>query len=163
MEVSSNIWLGGQNVIAPAHYDTVNNVYIQLKGSKRFRLLPPSSLHQVGLHGRHHPYACQSRVANLRTGEGFTNRRELSVLEDYLGLSDICVASGNGSGVCGEFGVPTEDITSTAPPRYTNELIEVVLHAGDILLIPPFWLHEVSSLVSLFCVCFVFYCISSYY
>ncbi len=30
--VSTNVWIGDKNVIATAHYDTVSNVYIQLKG-----------------------------------------------------------------------------------------------------------------------------------
>ena len=27
--------------------------------------------------------------------------------------------------------------------KYKHDLMEVVLHPGDMLLIPPFWIHEV--------------------
>eukprot|EP01034_Spumella_vulgaris_P024083 gene24083-30386_t len=139
------MWLGGEGVLATAHYDTVNNVYIQLSGSKRFRLLPPSSLRLVGLHGRHHPYACQSRIADLSTGKGFTNRKELSVLGDHITQRD---STQNSDHTCVSIDT-NDDITSASisvPPGYTSSLIEVVLHPGDILLIPPFWLHEAAAL-----------------
>ena len=37
-QITANVWIGNNNVIATTHYDAVYNVYIQLTGSKRFRL-----------------------------------------------------------------------------------------------------------------------------
>lgn len=40
---SINIWIGMEGVVAPCHYDGYNNIYVQVKGQKRFYLAAPES------------------------------------------------------------------------------------------------------------------------
>ncbi len=89
---------------------------------------PSSAVQHARLYGRHHPYACQSRLADLATGGAFTNRTELTVLRAYHGSM-------------------APDMTDSTSDTVTNSeqlIIDVTLHPGDVLIIPPFWLHEVS-------------------
>ena len=46
-EPTVNAWIGGANVTASMHYDSFHNVYVQLFGSKRFVLYPPSHEHTL--------------------------------------------------------------------------------------------------------------------
>eukprot|EP01032_Pedospumella_encystans_P025325 gene25325-28630_t len=59
-KLTANIWIGKAAVQATAHYDSVHNIYIHLAGTKIIRLLPPSAVQYLQVHGRMHPYACQS-------------------------------------------------------------------------------------------------------
>eukprot|EP01032_Pedospumella_encystans_P035210 gene35210-39827_t len=59
-KLTANIWIGKAGVQATAHYDSVHNIYIHLAGIKIIRLLPPSAVQYLQVHGRMHPYACQS-------------------------------------------------------------------------------------------------------
>ena len=52
---STNVWLGGQGVVTETHYDMSHNFYLQLDGTKRFELSPPSAYRQLRLHPWIHP------------------------------------------------------------------------------------------------------------
>jgi hypothetical protein len=123
--VEANLWLGGKSVVASAHYDAVVNVFIQLFGEKRIILSPPKDIIKMGVYGRYHPRACQIRRANLSTGEYFKNLKD----------SNDCPITHSESTVC---------------DRNNYEKIEFLLRAGDVLYIPPFWVHEVMYFIT-FC------------
>ena len=40
---SINLWIGQPEVTTPCHYDGYHNLYVQLHGTKRFLLLPPTA------------------------------------------------------------------------------------------------------------------------
>ena len=42
-----NAWISSAGVVAPQHYDTYHNFFVQLKGAKRFLLGPPDSMHRM--------------------------------------------------------------------------------------------------------------------
>ncbi len=145
-------------------------------------------MRKIGMYGRHHPYACQSRVADLLTGARFSDnekgsndshrREELSVLQEYFQqvegrqrLSHTAAATTpdlpDGVTTGDDSAAPAcESVTDTAADStvyhsgsastgagdsyidgylFAEEGVEVVLRPGDVLLIPPFWIHEVRS------------------
>jgi hypothetical protein len=128
-KLTANFWIGDGGVVASAHYDSVYNVYLQYEGSKTFTLLPPSSVHMLQVHGRMHPYACQSRFANLTTGQRFQR--------DSYCITGPCVDNTT-TGVC------ASSLDEPIAP-YRQRLLQYTLHPGDLLLIPPYWFHEVQT------------------
>jgi hypothetical protein len=61
-DIRPHLWLGQPGVSVTLHYDTNDNTYIQLHGSKRFLLLPPAAARYVYLHPVHHPHNGQARA-----------------------------------------------------------------------------------------------------
>jgi hypothetical protein len=53
--VRANIWIASANATSPLHYDGSHNLFAQLRGRKRFLLLPPTQFGQVSLNSVHHP------------------------------------------------------------------------------------------------------------
>jgi hypothetical protein len=124
-----NIWIGEENVTAAMHYDGVYNYFIQIMGTKHVRLKPPIYLKDMVIYGLLHPLARQSRrrqfqfQSSQNQCSGFSVGQTQSIpwtCQDYSKLFE------QGS-------VDDEE----------EEIIEVVLQPGDLLFIPPFWLHEV--------------------
>jgi hypothetical protein len=99
------IWMGHEGVIANTHYDRSHNFFVQVVGTKRWLLYPPSSWTMLYLFPSLHPHYHQTQV-------------------DY------------------------DDPDLQAYPffSYLRPAFEVILHPGDILYIPPYWLHRVESL-----------------
>lgn len=61
-DAARRAWASSKAVRANLHYDTYHNVYLQLRGRKRFLLLPPNVLARVHLHPSLHPSYRQSQV-----------------------------------------------------------------------------------------------------
>eukprot|EP00049_Salpingoeca_infusionum_P011245 m.193614 g.193614 ORF g.193614 m.193614 type:complete len:534 (+) comp14881_c0_seq12:264-1865(+) len=106
----SHLWIGGNNIATPLHFDLSNNLYVQLAGSKTFYILPPSEawntyLHPV-LHRRHR-----------------TSQAEFTESENGM------------------------EVDTDAFPKAANigKFLKVVLNAGDILVLPKGWLHQVHA------------------
>ncbi len=59
---SINIWIGGSGSTAQTHYDATHNMYIQLRGTKRFRLFEPAAWRFLNLYPYLHPYSRQSQI-----------------------------------------------------------------------------------------------------
>lgn len=57
-----NIWIGGRGSTAQGHYDATHNMYIQLKGMKRFKLYEPAAWRYMYLYPALHPFHRQSQV-----------------------------------------------------------------------------------------------------
>lgn len=130
-------WLGTPKASASPHYDSVNNIYIQLYGMKTFNLLPPRSIisNDLMVYGRNHPYACQSRLSHLYCSETceWFQRDFRTVSWPYPGAqhdlsSNLSVSK------------PSEDTLH----QRNSSVIRITLRPGDILYIPAFWYHEVS-------------------
>jgi hypothetical protein len=116
-----SLWIGRPGVSAYAHYDSSHNMYVQIKGRKKFVLAPPAAARcGLGLFPSLHPFYRQ-------------------VQRD---LMDESVDDGSVM-------VPTRSkIGSAASACCTLDLLEVVLEPGDLLYIPPLWFHRVTSLPS---------------
>lgn len=117
--LSLNVWIGGTNITASPHYDGVHNIFVQLEGQKKVWLLSPKYLSLLYTHGRLHPHACQSRLKDLARGSYKLSSYSLSK-ESYVELD-------------------LDYDTSMVP------VLEIILSAGDILYIPPYWIHQVKA------------------
>ncbi len=94
---SVNLWLGRRGSVVPCHYDSYHNALVQLHGTKRVLLAPPSALALARSFPFMHPSYAQCR--NL-LGE--------------LPLELLAAAGG----------------------------VEATLRPGDVLYLPPMWIHE---------------------
>eukprot|EP00160_Parvularia_atlantis_P013746 Unigene3025_Nuclearia_a/m.9303 Unigene3025_Nuclearia_a/g.9303 ORF Unigene3025_Nuclearia_a/g.9303 Unigene3025_Nuclearia_a/m.9303 type:complete len:440 (+) Unigene3025_Nuclearia_a:51-1370(+) len=99
-----NVWVSSRGLIVQAHYDLYNNMFVQVRGRKRFLLFPPEDRHRLYVFPQHHPYARRSQV----------------------------------------------DILAPDLARHPNFAeatpYEVVVHPGDLLVLPPCWFHFIESL-----------------
>jgi hypothetical protein len=123
---SAALWLASAGAATPLHYDTSHNVYVQLHGRKRARLLPPSAAAKARLFPSLHPGYRQSQLDISEPG-----LRELS--------EAAAAAGGSGGGA-------TKVKVAAAAASLRAEAIEVVLSPGDVLVLPPYWLHAMEAL-----------------
>ncbi|KAL1528434.1 hypothetical protein AB1Y20_009782 [Prymnesium parvum] len=65
---SANVWAGHAGVLATTHFDTSHNFVVQVFGTKRWLLWPPSELPALRLHPSSHPSRRQTRMQLLRRG-----------------------------------------------------------------------------------------------
>lgn len=130
-DVTTTIWIGEQQVLVTPHYDGVHNLFIQQTGTKRVLLLPPVRDRDLFLHGKLHPLARQSRVVDLRT--------KVAV--------ESCYHLTNNS-MCSRSHYPLRQLDDSPIADITQgSEIEIILQPGDMLYIPPYWIHEVLLLV----------------
>ena len=68
---SINIWMGQQGVIAPCHYDSYHNVYVQVYGQKTFFIASPTAKHILKPYPFVHPShaQCQLRLNAERAAQ----------------------------------------------------------------------------------------------
>jgi hypothetical protein len=57
-----NIWIGGRGSTAQGHYDATHNMYVQLRGSKKFKLFEPAAWRYLYLYPALHPYHRQVQI-----------------------------------------------------------------------------------------------------
>ena len=60
---SVNLWLGASPVVAPCHYDAYHNAAVQLAGSKRWMIAPPSAWPVLRPYPFLHPSHAQCQVS----------------------------------------------------------------------------------------------------
>ena len=124
------LWLSHPGVVAQTHYDTQHNLFVQVVGSKRFLLFPPGT--ELYSYPNIHRSYRQSQV--------------------HLEYNTTATAPSTPSTTARSQQLPqtTTDLTfgqkfSRVRPSNTTA-IEVTLHPGDVLYIPPYWQHRVESL-----------------
>jgi hypothetical protein len=136
-----NIWISSQDVHAALHYDSVYNLFIQLSGRKKMILHPPKDIISSFIYGRNHPFACQSRWMNASQETPFHSR----ILYSMKKLSPFTTFP--------EEGCLPASLNNFLEENRNNswatepQIVEIILSPGDILFIPPFWLHEVEFLL----------------
>ena len=64
-----NVWWSTKGVVAQAHYDLINNLFVQVHGTKRFLIYPPASAQDLNIHPNSHPSARQSQAPVLQEAE----------------------------------------------------------------------------------------------
>ncbi len=124
-------WAGTKGVIATPHFDSVYNVYVHLSGEKIFRLVAPRYFTYMKFYGRVHPHRRQSRLRS------FTFPQYYSM--PYYGLNASCVCDTLDSLTSISELLVTEAVAGAYP------VDEFILRPGDVLFIPPFWVHEVCA------------------
>jgi hypothetical protein len=121
---SVNLWLSSPGSVTPCHFDGYYNMYLQLSGTKRFTLLRPEARGALSMYPFLHPSFGQCRHSFMEEAGGS--------------------AGGGGSGGGGRRGGGGGG-GGVVPDEEWARRVEVLLQPGELLFLPPYWLHEVSA------------------
>lgn len=113
-----NVWIGPADTFTPIHKDPYHNLFVQVVGSKRVHLFPPSTAPDLHL-----------------SQSGTQTNTSVVPSEDYL-LRD----GGQGS--------DASQYPGLARALEHPSASHAVLHPGDALYIPRGWFHCVRSLAT---------------
>lgn len=126
-----NFWLGNSRSTSALHRDNYENLFAQIRGSKRFLLLPPVTVAVVG----------EQDCIRTRYAVGQTP------LLAELGADDFHFVTEKPEILTP---IPTWDPdVMLAEPGSLRELIQpfdVTLNQGDMLYLPALWYHKVSQI-----------------
>ena len=114
-----NIWMGGpQGTTTQAHYDESHNMFVQLMGIKTFTLAPPCAIDALYLYPDLHQRARKVQVPleNVRETGFVTSGMNFPLFLKHISTPTL----------------------STLPQLQT-----VSVFPGDVLYLPPFWMHRV--------------------
>jgi hypothetical protein len=101
-----NFWAASAGAVSRLHYDAAHNLFLQLRGRKRFLLVAPHDAVERGLPLYPSAHPCH-RASPID---------------------------------------PTSFLASQAPKLGELRMRGALLEEGDLLYIPPFWLHHVETL-----------------
>jgi hypothetical protein len=149
-----NLWIGPAGTIAQMHWDPGHNLFAQIRGEKKWILVPPSESHMT--YGNR--FSLSEIVKDSRIREGFPALLEnmektmasSASLEDLVnnGFNDSerrllysWLAQMNNCDVNAEEPDPEKTPLFLAAHRY-----EGTLSAGDLMFIPFGWRHYVRSM-----------------
>ncbi len=135
-ELQGNIWLSSGNASTPLHYDTSMNVFIQLRGRKRFWLLPPDAATSLPMEPVHSPGHRQLATRALSHGS-----------REHGGVGQTqCLPYNEGlSGTSAET-ISEQALAAVLSPSVIEQLQMVELGPGDALYLPPYWLHHTVAI-----------------
>jgi hypothetical protein len=126
------LWLSSKGCITSVHFDELHNFYVQIYGTKRFRLLPPEKWpamymwHRISLERSpdpmNDPIIIFPPARSLHSAAGFETVRAKN----------------------------PSSMLKNKYPRFFSEIqpsdwIHVDLKPGHVLYIPPNWFHEVEA------------------
>jgi hypothetical protein len=141
-----SLWMTSGHTSASPHYDMEHNFFLQVNGSKRFIISSPSHYALFQPFSSLHPSWRQSRHRNLTSSEAIKDRlMDPKACEYYPERKNACVqkaSQNNDNGVCVEK-VPS---SGAAIGEVAPGIHEVILHPGQMLYIPPFFFHSVTTL-----------------
>jgi Cupin-like domain len=130
------LWIGRGRTLAQLHYDANENILVMLRGTKRWRLFPPTSgnaLHEGFM------LEVQQRLHSAGHGGGAFDGGATKLGKDTVGL-------GNASLSFFTSPVSSESLDSARFPAVEATLAtECVLNAGDMLFVPSWWWHSVDT------------------
>ncbi|KAM0335715.1 hypothetical protein ACHAQA_000765 [Verticillium albo-atrum] len=121
-----NLWIGNARATTALHKDNYENLYVQLRGRKRFALLPPHC----------HPCVNEQPLRSAtyrRSGPGADE--PALVLEPDDGADDVPFATWD----------PDRPEVNATPYSHLARPVIVVLEPGDMLYLPAMWYHKVSQ------------------
>eukprot|EP00038_Savillea_parva_P013492 m.211102 g.211102 ORF g.211102 m.211102 type:complete len:512 (+) comp25367_c0_seq1:2-1537(+) len=158
--VDSNLWMacGSQGVRVQTHYDTVENVLVQLEGEKIVTLAPPGTNHVIpmpflSVHSRHaepHPWVHGMFDTNTDAGEEETKQATPETATDTFTHTSSQQPSAQTTrtttATMPSPGTPTTTSTSTTDTKASpsNAWTQATLTAGDALYIPPGYWHNIA-------------------
>ena len=108
--LQANLWMASANATTPLHFDTSDNLFLQLRGSKRVFLLPPTAATTLPLESVHSPGSRQLDLPPHST--------------DATATAD-CLATGHG-----------RLNAAIGPELAVEQLLAAELGPGDALWIP---------------------------
>ena len=121
---SFNLWMGGNGVVAATHLDYHHNSYLQLSGTKIWRLAHPDEALKLRLFPEAHPRDRQSQVGFTPSVRGGSSAAEMEVEAEEAAIR---AALGG----------------DAWPPAIAST--EIALHPGQLLYVPPLTFHRVSA------------------
>ena len=111
-----DVWVGGAGVRTSAHVDPHNNVFVQLHGTKRFVLSPPSDYQYFDMFPTTHPHSRQAQTQHYLHEDPLPKGFRLAEVDP-----------------------------STGKTVDTVRAVTVDLGPGELLWIPAFWVHAVEA------------------
>ena len=127
-----SLWMGTSGSGTQCHYDVANNAILQLHGTKRIRVYPPSvGATRLHVYPDAHPRARKSQVdfdaAVFGGDDGDDDDDDALLRERYPHYYHRAEGGGGDGG-----GIP-------------RPALDAVLRSGDALLVPAFWFHHVEN------------------
>lgn len=119
-----NLWIGDQHSVTSLHKDPYENLYLVVRGSKEFTLLPP--IEYFCLHEQRYSHACY----------------DLDPITNAFTIKQCVHADAS---------VPWIPVDPLEPdldryPRFKHaHPVTVRLEAGDMLYLPALWFHRVAQ------------------
>ena len=127
----ANLFAGEAGTVAHTHYDTTHGVFAQVHGTKRFELWPPEAYRSLRLHPHGHPGHRQSQLMPTDVEDwAMEGPPAVAAPEPTEGLRTGAAAAG----------------AAASPSEHPAAALQAVLHPGEMLYLPPFWFHRVTSL-----------------
>ena len=112
-----DVWVGGAGVRTSAHVDPHNNVFVQLHGTKRFVLSPPSDYQFFDMFPTTHPHSRQAQTQHYLHEDPLPKGFRLAEVDP-----------------------------STGKTVDTVRAVTVDLGPGELLWLPAYWVHAVEAL-----------------
>ena len=132
-EVARLAWLGTRGATTQAHYDVEHNFFAQIYGTKRFVLWPPTSHAEMKLHPTRHSRHRQSQLDGLPTATASTTPATATTSSSASAATDTAAA------------ISASEAAAAAAAASGARSLSVELRPGELLYVPPFWLHHVTA------------------
>ena len=160
----ASAWIGPAQTMAQLHWDPEHNLFVQIRGSKHFTLVPPSatrnsypvefSIDELAVRqffrDRSKLTSKLQSAKNVSRSKGFDDQTEILrralaetlSIQDYSSLCDFLLDVNN-------FHVDAKMPKLGLHPLFAKvQRTQSTLAPGDMIFIPRFWLHAVRSLDS---------------
>ena len=135
-QLQGNLWLSSGNASTPLHYDTSMNMFVQLRGRKRFWLLPPAAATTLPMEPVHSPGHRQLAMRTSPHGSPSHDAGHKRCLpQDLEGLSGTSPET-----------VSEQALAAALPASVIEQLQVVELGPGDALWLPAYWLHHTVAI-----------------
>ncbi|KAM0746507.1 Clavaminate synthase-like protein [Meredithblackwellia eburnea MCA 4105] len=121
----ANVWIGDSRSVTSMHKDPYENIYLVIRGSKTFTLMPPTEYYCV--HEREYPSATFKFTPPSTFG---ITPNDPPLETPWIPVDPTCTAS--------------SQLVEFPRFRFAKPLT-VVLQAGDALYLPALWFHRVAQ------------------
>ncbi len=151
VESEISLWLSSGNTTVSPHYDMEHNFFLQVNGTKKFIIASPLHYPMFQPYSSLHPRWRQGRAVHLTSVDAIHEHlANTTNCVDYSSRNKACKAScssSSSSDVCTDPAVAAVTVEQEKG-RYKvgYGVHEVVLTAGQMLYLPPFYFHSVSTL-----------------
>ena len=161
----ATLWASEPDTVSHTHYDAATNLYVQVHGVKRWELWPPAQWRDMQLHPHAHPSHrtaaegleaaryCDMRAHTTPSSLSLHTHTHLA-LDSYASqasligiihtMRDVLISHTAGRSQRDfDAGYASADTSATRPPA---PLLVGEISPGDLLFVPAFHFHRVTSL-----------------